>query len=155
METSTETNQFEGLICPTINIWSVLPKTVKLSASARNMLDVFVTYMQAEDNLVLFAEGRMEEWIEFCSIRLQLNYTEKTVRNAISELNKAELLLRARKDIYYINPRYFFKWHDKLDHRKLIASIQDRTGVNLWNEDLKQFHIKKKEDQNIPENNDD
>jgi len=53
--------------------------------------------MRPEDNLVYFSYGGMEEYLQFCSKNLQLNYTEKTVRNAISELTKAELLLRAKK----------------------------------------------------------
>lgn len=153
METTEKTNRFEGFIWPTVNMWSHLAKTTKLSASARNMLDVFVAYMRTEDNLVYFCDGGMEMYQQFCSKNLQLNYSEKTVRNAISELNKAELLLRVRKDIYYINPRYFFKWHADLDHRKLIKDIQERTGVIIYSEDLKEVHIGKKEAENTSENN--
>jgi hypothetical protein len=153
METTVNTNQLDGFIWPIINMWSHIEKTSKLSASARNMLDVFVAFMRTEDNLVYFCNGGMEEYLLFCSKNLQLNYTEKTVRNAISELNNAELLIRSRKDIYYINPRYFFKWHDKLDHRKLITNIQERTGITIFDSEPKEVIIQKKEDQSTSENN--
>jgi len=152
-ETTAEINYPERFIIPTVTIWSHLPKTVTLSASARTLLDIFVTYMRPEDNLVYFSYGGMEEYLQFCSKNLQLNYTEKTVRNAISELNKAELLLRAKKNVYHINPRYFFKWHDKLDHRKLITVIQERTGVIIFKSEPKEVYIGKKEDQITSENN--
>ena len=153
METTETTNHHEGLICPTITIWSHLPKTSKLSASARNLLDVFITYMREDDNLVYFCDGRMGEYLKFCSEYLQLNYTEKTVRNAISELHKVGLLLRYRKDVYFINPRYFFKWHDKFDHRKLIAEIQDHTGATIFDSEPKEVYIGKRNDQITSENN--
>lgn len=153
MEQKINSDQSGGLIWPTIHMWSHIEKTIRLSSSARNMLDVFVSFMGKEDNLVYFNYGGMEEYLQFCWDNLQLNYTKKTIRNAISELKKVGLLLRARKDIYYVNPRYFFKLHADLDHRKLIANIQEQTGVILFEKGSKEVEIFKKREQGPAEAN--
>lgn len=153
METTENKNQTDRFIIPTVTTWSHLTKTRKLSSSARNMLDVFVAYMRPDDNLVHFSCGAMEAYLQFCSKDLQLVYTEKTIRNAISELRKAGLLLRARKNIYYINPMHFFKLRDDMDHRKLISNIEEQTGVILIGKGSREVEILKKREQGPAEAN--
>lgn len=134
----------EDFIYPTLYVREHTPKTSKLLASARILLDVFIEQMRTEDNLVYFCEGGMEFYLQYCNKNLQKNYTEKTIRNAISELNKAGLLLKSRSNIYFINPLYFFKFHDKLNHKELIMKIQEWTGIILLDDNTHEVLIKKK-----------
>ena len=133
-------NQIE-LIWPTVYLCNYLQQTTNLSSSARNLLDVFVTFMRPEDNLVYFTDHGMDFYLQYCEINLQLKYSEKTVRNALTELTKANLLLRARANIYYVNPLYSFKWSDKFDHRRIINEVQERTGVILLNVNQMELQI--------------
>jgi len=96
--------------------------------------------MRPEDNLVYFSDHGMSFYIQYCEHNLHLNYSEKTIRNALTELNRAELMLRAQNNIYYVNPLYSFKWSKNFDHRKIINTVQERTGKILLN-NIKVLHI--------------
>ena len=128
---------------PNIYCGDYLSKTVNLSSSARNLLDVFILYMVPEENLILFCDGGMDFYLQYCRDALKLNYAEKTVRNAISELSKQELILKFRKDIYYVNPRYFLKMHFNFDHKKLITKVEYYTGKDLMSDRMKEVSFKK------------
>ena len=143
-----------NLFWPTLYVKNHIPKTAKLSSSARTLLDVFLVFMRAEDNLISFSEGGMDFYLQYCNETLNINYSEKTVRNAISELNHKDLLLKSRNNIYYINPLYFFKLHDKINHKELIEETQKRTGANLIDNNMKVVLIKKKVDQESELNQD-
>jgi hypothetical protein len=145
----------ESFICPTLYVRNHLPVTSKLSSSARVLLDIFIAYMGIEDNLVIFCDGGMEFYLHYCKEKLQITYSEKTIRNAISELSKEDLLLRCRKDIYFINPVFFCKFHFKFDHKRLIENVQKSTGKTLLDKNIKEVHIEKKEYENTLENSND
>lgn len=136
-----ETPDQIDIIWPTVYLTNHLQQTTKLSSSARNLLDVFVTFMRPEDNLVYFSDNGMSFYLLYCENNLQLKYSEKTIRNALTELTKANLMLRARVNIYYVNPLYSFKWSNKLDHRKIINTVHERTGVALINTKIREIHI--------------
>lgn len=135
----------KDIMWPTVYLRNHLQTTTRLSSSARNLLDIFVTFMRPADNLVYFTDNGMDFYLRYCENNLQLKYSEKTIRNALTELTKSELLLRARVNIYYVNPLYSFKWSDKFDHRKIIHEVQERTGTVLLKNNLKELHIPGKE----------
>jgi hypothetical protein len=133
----------ENLSYPRLYIKDHLPKTVNLSSSARILLDVFIKFMSAEENLIYFCDGGMHSYLQYCMESLKINYAEKTFRNAISELAKEELILKYRKDVYYVNPNYFCKMHFNFDHKKLIMKIESYTGKTLMSDQLKDVSFTK------------
>jgi hypothetical protein len=141
----------KDLFYPVIYVANHLPKTAKLSTSARILLDVFIKYMEIESNLIYFCYGWMDVYLKYCRESLQIDYAEKTVRNAISELNHAGLLLKSRKDIYFINPLYFFKFHINRDHKTLIKNIENCTGINLMTDKMIEVNLFNKADQTTSE----
>jgi hypothetical protein len=153
MKEINQTDRQCDFIWPTVYMWNHIHITTKLSTSARNLLDVFVLHMRPEDNLVYFGDEDMNYYLQYCEKKLQIMYSEKTTRNAISELNKADLLLRGRNNVYFINPLYTFKWSITLDHKKLIKTVQENTGRTLLTDNLKEVIIqpRKNETASMPD----
>jgi hypothetical protein len=109
----------------------------RLSASGRILLDVFVINMRDSDNLIYFCEGGLEAYKLFCKEELNIEYSTKTVRSAISELTKKGLIIRQRNNIYYVNPNLYFKL-ERVDRRKSMIDM-----VNTLNKNKEQNTVTK------------
>ena len=101
----------------------------RLSASARILLDVFVINMRDSDNLIYFCEGGLEYYQSYCKDNLNIKYSTKTIRSAISELTKKGLIVRQRNNIYYVNPNLYCK-AEGLDRRKKMIDMVNTLNRN-------------------------
>lgn len=108
-----------------IFLWNDLVQISSLSKSARVLLDLFVLYMRDEDNLFYLCEGGMEAYIKYCKTTLNIEYSEKTVREAISELLKKEIIFRHyAPNNYIVNPRLYCKAKGFLRQQEIIEEIE-------------------------------
>jgi hypothetical protein len=94
----------------------------RLSTSARILLDVFVINMRDSDNLIYFCEGGLGFYQSYCKDILNIKYSTKTIRSAISELTKKGMIIRQRNNIYYVNPNIYCK-AEGLDRRKKMIDM--------------------------------
>jgi hypothetical protein len=97
-----------------------LVRTKTLSSTARILLDVFALHMREEDNLIYFIEGGMVFYIGYCEFHLNRKYSEKTIRNAVSEIVKCGVMKRVKSNIYTIDKNFCIK----VDVTKRLAEKQ-------------------------------
>ena len=108
-----------------------LVRTKTLSSTARLLLDVFALYMRDEDNLIYFIEGGMEFYIQFCEIHLNRKYSEKTIRNSVTELLRSGVMKRVRSNQYIIDKNLCIK----VDVAKRVAEKQQDSESNSAQKD--------------------
>lgn len=132
----------DNTIYPNLYIGGYLSKTVNLSSSARILLDLFISFMDPEENLIYFCDGGMDFYLNYCQNTLKVDYAEKTVRNALTELCKNKLIVKYQKDVYYVNPLYFCKMHFNFNHKKLITKVETYTGEILINDRMREVSFK-------------
>jgi hypothetical protein len=100
--------------------------TSKISSTARIVLDAIFILADNHNSIILDEE--------IVKILLQLlgkcekNFTEQTLRNSVSELYQNELLLRLKKNHYYLNPNYYLK-HSIDEHRKELTEFLYKKGL--------------------------
>lgn len=118
---------------PIISFHQHWKNVCKLSKSSRTLLDIFVFSMRPSDNLFYLGEDRIDQYLAYCKKHLEVSYSRKTVREAISELTKAEVVYRAGKNNYIVNPDLFVKpeglsnidkIHREIDHYKKFIQMK-------------------------------
>lgn len=122
-----------------ISFYESLSRTSKLSKSTRILLDVFAFYMRDSDNLFFLGEDYVEQYLKVCKEKLKIDYSAKTLREAISELLKNEIIFRFSNNNYVIDPRLYCKPDGYHNRGKILEGIE-------WN---KKYKLAKKEGRDI------
>jgi hypothetical protein len=81
---------------------SFYKKTMKLSKTARNLLDVFLLLMYEDNDFYLDSETQKNIPRVYKAFSGN-DISEKTIRNVISELRQNELLIRMGNNAYLFN----------------------------------------------------
>lgn len=98
--------------------------TSKISSTARIVLDI-ICIMADNYNLIILDEVTVKTLLELLG-QCGKNFTEQTLRNSVSELFQNELLLRLKKNHYYLHPAFFLK-HSIDEHRtESLITLQKR-----------------------------
>lgn len=80
-----------------------------LSKSARDLLDVLTIHMGEEDNVFHSSSASLNVYLKYCKDELKINYTKKTVRESIAELEQLGLIAKLRVNSYQVNRDLFMR----------------------------------------------
>ena len=123
METSKNTPKSEKeYSIPVICYPGHIRECSKISKTARNVLDIILIIMKI-DNLVYLDRGAIYKIRQLSRATQGKNYTEQTIRNAIHELSKTDLLIKYRNKNYFVNPVYFMKFSPEERRSELITGL--------------------------------
>ena len=92
--------------------------TSKISSTSRIILDAMLLLMRAEDNYVGFVEGGLNRIMQTCKELLNKSYSEKTIRNSVSELLRTGVLKRISSSRFQVNGKLF---------RKIVIDTEELT----------------------------
>jgi len=131
METSKNTTKSEvKLTDPVICYPGHIKKCSKISKTARNILDIILIIMRIDNHVYLDIDAIYN--IRQLSTTYQgKNYTEQTIRNAINELSKNELILKYKNKNYFVNPTFFIKFSPEERRHKLLTGLVEIGAIKI------------------------